>query len=122
CRREAHLNFLETAFYQRLEELKFLADVHGHREGLVAIPKVHTAPDRGMRDRLFRPLAVGEGGTGEGAGFGRGVFHYRWAVCCYHRSAAGQIKNPPPDWRWGLVNVYATKLEPHCRAAQQQRV
>src|SRR5205809_5150864 len=59
-RRKANLDLLEAAFYESLKEFELLADVHRDGQRLVAIPKVHAAPDGGPRQRPVRPLAVGQ--------------------------------------------------------------
>ena len=55
---ESDLDLFEAAFNQRLKELELLADVHRHREGLVAIAKVHTAPEGRAREDAIGPLPV----------------------------------------------------------------
>src|SRR5262245_54198232 len=59
-RRKANFDFLEPALHESLEHLEFLADVHRHRERLVAVTQVNAAPDRGFSEGAAGPLPIGQ--------------------------------------------------------------
>ena len=71
---KADFNLLEPAFYQRLKKFEFLAHVHGHRERLVAVAQVHTAPDRRAGEHPVRPLPVRQSDRRERTILDGGVF------------------------------------------------
>ena len=60
CRWESDLDLLEAAVHQRLEELELLGHIHGHRQRLIAVAKVDTAPDGRRAQRARRPLTVAQ--------------------------------------------------------------
>ena len=59
-RGKADFDFLEAAFYQRLEQFEFLRDVHRHGERLVAVAQIHAAPARRVGEDAVGPLPVGQ--------------------------------------------------------------
>ena len=58
--READFNLPEAYFYQQLEKLKLLRDIHGHGECLITVTQVNAAPDWRSGNALVRPLPVGK--------------------------------------------------------------
>ena len=57
--REANLNFFETDFTEHLEELDLGIQIHRNDKCLIAIAKIHTAPDRSFVDGiLFYPVVA----------------------------------------------------------------
>ncbi len=60
---EAHLNLLDADVHQGVEELQLFFHVHGVNQGLVAVPQVHGAPDRG---RFQLPVGPGAAGQADG--------------------------------------------------------
>jgi hypothetical protein len=74
CGRETNFDFLEAAFHKRLEQLKFLADVHRHGERLIAVAQIHTAPDGRVGKDAVRPLPVGQADRRERTIFFRRLF------------------------------------------------
>ena len=58
--READLDFLEADADQQVEVFEFFLDAHGLGEGLVAVPEIDAAPDRGAGERAVGPLAIGQ--------------------------------------------------------------
>jgi hypothetical protein len=60
CGGKADLDFLEAAFDEHLKQLKFLTDVHGYGEGLIAVAQVHAAPDGRASQCAARPLTIGQ--------------------------------------------------------------
>src|SRR4030095_15874206 len=53
-------DFFEPALHERLKKFEFLADVHGHSEGLVAVTEIDAAPARRLREDTVRPATVGQ--------------------------------------------------------------
>ena len=56
---EAHFDFLETHLHQQGEQTLFFGHRHGLDQSLVAVPQIHAAPGRRLRDDLIRPGTVG---------------------------------------------------------------
>jgi len=77
CGRETNFNFLEAAFHERLEQLKFLADVHGHGKRLVAVAQIHAAPARRTGEDTVGPLPVGQADRRERTVFFRRLFVHK---------------------------------------------
>ncbi len=59
-RRESDFDLLETDPHEHLEILELLLDAHRLGQRLVAVAKIHAAPDRGMVENAVRPTAVGQ--------------------------------------------------------------
>src|ERR1700737_1481888 len=56
--RESDFDLLKTDLCQQVEEAEFLMDVHRLGQGLIAVPEVDAAPDRGSLDYSIGPLPV----------------------------------------------------------------
>ena len=74
---ETNLDFLEAAFYQGIEHLQLLRDIHRHRQGLISIPQVDGAPDRSFCQGLVRPCAVRKMDRRKGAIFYRRILNHK---------------------------------------------
>ena len=71
---EADFDLLEADVGQHLEIFQLLADAHRYGERLIAVAQVDAAPDRRVRDRAARPLAVSDRDLLKGAVFCNGCF------------------------------------------------
>ena len=60
-RGEPDLDLLHPDVHQGVEILQLLGQVHGVHQGLVAVPQVHRAPDRGLDDPPVGPGAPLDG-------------------------------------------------------------
>jgi hypothetical protein len=97
-----------------LEQFQFLADVHGHGQGLVAIAQIHAAPDWRVGEDAVWPPAVGKRHRWKRSIFGRWIFQH-------NRQQSLKAKTPLPIRQWGSQKI-REQLEPDCRAGQQQRL
>ena len=95
--READLDLLEAHRHQGLEHPELAGRVHRVDEGLVAVAKVHRAPDRGVVEHRGRPGPIRDVHR-----LIRAVlleWHLLWChVCWWHRRPSGRRaanKKPP---------------------------
>jgi hypothetical protein len=110
--REPDLDLFEPAGHQRLEQFEFLADVHRHRQRLVSVPKIHTAPDRRPRQRPFRPTPVGQPDRWKRWILGGTVReHVRLVFEVQAHQQPGQNKTPLPRRQWGVEIVLFVPLQ-----------
>src|SRR5882724_10322269 len=119
-RGKADFDFLEAGFHERLEQLEFLADVHGHSERLVAIAQIHAAPDGRMGEDAVGPLPVGQFDRRERAIFPGRIFeHVLFQLWQWRFRLAKQKKNPTAGLAVGFVKSgdYIRTQPPGCQAA-----
>ncbi len=120
-RGEADFDLLETTLNKRLKQFQLLADIHGDGQGLVAIPEVHAAPDRRVGEGAARPPAVGQVDRRERTIFDRRFFKH--GCFAFWLTPPGGRGNKKPHRRlrqWGSEDLCG-RLQPNCRASQQQR-
>ncbi len=86
--RETRLDFLEADLHQHLEHAELPFRVHRLEKRLVAVAKIGAHPDRRFRDRLRRPLPVGQGHRREGAVFDGRVLQHDGSRTSTERRAA----------------------------------
>ena len=72
-RRESDFDLFKTDLHQHIKKAEFFIHVHGLGQGLIPIPKVNAAPDRGTLDDSVGPLTIRQEHWLKWAIFGRGL-------------------------------------------------